>query len=997
MTTGRAAPILPEDPDPSRVRARTRRTPDAAEGPAETTPQVPPAIIEPARAEDAHAPGDIMSRTVGRFWALFVVGILVAAAAFTFTTWRELTHAAARRLAFAASAAARHEAIYLNDLNGRLIRLGTAIEQTPSRAAAQKRLAQYRQRHPQDDVRLIPARQPGVLARMPWTQSTQTTPTSIQECVRARTTCLSIPEGRGGLVAWMARPLGADRILLLRQPVAAWPHLSIAFHFAGPGTHIFLLNTADSLSFRISRSGTTEPAAHGTQKNGPLMRTLQHHPQRVAGIFQGRAGVAHHWRLGAYHRTAYGLVIGISTPLPVLLATLGHRLAVPLVLITLLLALGTLYHRFADIEVRRAHTVRLATDHRLRHERAFAEQQRDFYQALSELTRLIAHHPAPERLFQAACRIIMAYTDLLFVWAGQVEASGDIRVVSYAEKGPLDVNWLRLRFTSDPSRPEGRGPAGRCVRSGQIEISENVQNDQGFSSWRSVHEHIGTGSAAAVPILRNGRVVAVLAFGSRHKALFLPLIHLLERFARNIAFSLEDHDREQSLRYQAHHDALTGLYNRTHFQNELQRHLTQSPDGPLAIAILDLDGFKVTNDQYGHHVGDQLLLQISERLRTLLPPLALAARLGGDEFAVILLGVTAQDEVTDLLDTIRWGLEPPCTIAAHGAIHVTATIGIAVCPQDGRSASDLIRRAGQALHEAKGLGHSSAAFFRPELEQRLIAYQQIQDRFAQDLAQHRLILHFQPQVEIATGHIRSAEALIRWPQSDGTIWTPDRYFPAIAHNAELMRALDLFVLKEALATVRTLEQDGCALPIAVNIHSQNLLHPEFARAMRTILAAHTDLTRLLEIEVTESSPLTDLDDAGRALAACRALGVTVALDDFGTGYASLNYLQKLPCDYIKIDRAFVTGMAEDMRDFAIVSATVAAATVLGIHTVAEGVEHVEQGLLLRDLGCRYVQGYVVSRPVPPAALRDWLATWRAPAASASAAAMWSRIAWILGL
>lgn len=982
--TGRAAPIPPQDTHASRIDGPAAQTPDSANGDDSAgTTRMARAMTAPAELARTAAENDILSQTVGRLWALFVMGILVAATAFAVTTWLELTHATARRLVFAASAAARHEGLYLHDLDARLNRLAQAIQNTSSQAAAKTLLARYQKNHPQDDVMLIDDRRANARTPGLWTRFAQPAPLSIAHCVRAQATCLSISGNEnkgGGLVAWLARPLKANHILLLRQPISLWPHLSVVFHFAAPGTHIFLLNTARHVISRIVPAGITAPAPHGASANDPLLRALQRHPARRAGIFQGRAGTHQRWRLGAYHRAAYGLVVGVSIPLPVLLATLGHRLTIPLALIALLLALGTLYHHFAGVEVRRAHAVRAVSDHRLRVERAFAEQQRDFYLALSELTRLIAHHPTPQRLLQAACRIINAYTDLLFVWAGHVDASGAIRIVSYAEKVPLGIDWQHLHLTSDPSQPEGQGPAGRCVRSGQIELSENVQDDPYFASWRSINENIRTGSAAAVPILQDGHVVAVLGFGSKRAALFSPLIHLLERLAKNIAFSLEDHDREQNLRYQARHDSLTGLYNRACFHDLVKQHIAQTPDGPLAVAILDLDGFKITNDQYGHHIGDQLLAQIGQRLRTLLPPMAVAARLGGDEFAILLRTATTREDITDVLNTIRWGLEPPCAITDHGAVHVTATVGVALYPLDGSDATDLIRRAAQALHEAKGLGRNGLGFFRPEIEQQLIASRQIQDRFAQDLAGHRLTLYFQPQVDIASGHVRSVEALIRWPQADGTVWTPDRYFPAITPNAELMRALDLFVLNEALATVRSLEQHGCILPIAVNIHSQNLLHPEFARSMRAILTAHPHHARLLEIEVTESSQLTDLDAASHALAAYRALGVAVALDDFGTGYASLNYLQKLPCDYIKIDRAFVQGMTEDIRDFAIISATAAAAAALGISTVAEGVEQAVQGLLLRDLGCRYAQGYAVSRPVPLAALQVWLTTWRAPAA-----------------
>ncbi len=938
------------------------------------------ALMRCAQTEAANPSPALMPRLIRRFWTIFVIGILAAAAAFVITTWNDLDRSATRHLAFAASMAARQESAYLYTLAGQLSRLRTAVAHRRLQARIQALLTGYHTRHPQDAVAVIKDRLQTDSAGMHWTAATRAALGPIDECAQHAHTCLSIPiiQGREPAV-WLAQSLGPDRILLLVEPLAAGPGLDTFWHFAPPGTRLFLLNPAQDDAFPL---GATAPALSrplAIAGKGPLGRALKSHPHHPAGIFQDLTGRPDYWRLGAYHRSAYGFVVAASVPLRTLLATLAHRLEIPLTLIALLLAMGTLYHRSAGIELHRAQTARTRANEQLRIERAFAEQQQDFYQALSELTRLIAHDPAPGDLFCSACRIIIAYTDLLFVWAGEVEPSGHIRVVSYAEKEALGVDWSHLYFSSDPTRPEGQGPAGRCVRSGQIEISENMRKDRAFTSWRGIHDTIGTGSAAAVPILRKGRVTAMLAFGSRQPSMFSPLIHLLDRLAKNIEFSLDNYERAQTLRYQTHHDVLTGLYNRSYFYGELARHLSETPDVPLAIAIFDLDNFKITNDQYGHQIGDQVLQQISQRLRALLPPQALAARLGGDEFAVILRGMATRQEILDTLDTMRGSLEPPYAIGGNKTVRLTATIGLAIHPDDGAVATDLIRRADLALYNAKTLGHNSLVPFRSEFERQLVEHRELQERFLRDLEQQRLTLHFQPQVEIATGHVRSAEALIRWPQPDGAIWVPGRYFAAITHNMPLMRALDLFVVRETLAAIGTLGHNGYPLPIAANIHSENLLHAGFAQDLCEILAAHPDLSRALEIEVTESSQIVDLESASRTLAACRGLGVTIALDDFGTGYASLNYLQKLPCDYIKIDRTFVDSMASEVRNFAIVSSTIAAAAVLGIPTVAEGVESVEQGLLLRDLGCRYAQGYVISRPLPLADLQTWIAAWRAPA------------------
>ncbi len=918
---------------------------------------------------------------VNRLWAFFVLGILITTFAFAVASWRGLERATRHRLEVMASAVGRVEESYLANIANNMRRLRASLRRVPP-AARIRLLRRYVADHRQDtNAAILDARDHVLAAAHPLETTTanlrRTIPAVTSLCLLRHHMCFSPPfQTANGRRVLFARPFTSRETLVLERPLSSWPRLRELTDKLPPHFHIFIVNRRGMLEYRLPHPAS---AQYSKQRHGALLQALRHASREHRGGFSGQTLTG--WRLGAYQSAPYGLVAGVSLPVQNLIQIFAHRLEVPLGLIFALLVSATFYYRSSQQEIARAEAAQTHAETQIYRERVFAEQQRDFYLALSELNQFITRHPDPERLFAETCRIIIAYTGLLFAWIGHIEPSGDIRVVAFSEKRPLGIDWLRCRFTADPNRPEGQGAAGRAVRSGHIEITDDLAHDARFTPWRAMHDAAGTKSAAALPIRTKNGIVAILALGSEQLNLFAPpLVSLLEGLTQDLAFSLEDTEREQQLVHQARHDALTGLDNRALFRQKLEEALARPPQQQrgFAIAILDLDGFKGINDQFGHVVGDELLRRIAERIRSTLPPGTTVARLGGDEFGLILSAIDAPANATLVLDATRNALEAPFVAVGHDQLNIAASVGVSLFPADGSQTDDLIRRADLALYEAKRLGKNVHRFFTPALEERLLNQHRVQYEFAAALRDRVLLLYFQPQVELATGHLRSLEALLRWPRPDGKLWAPGEYFPVIEQDAELMRRLDLFVVEQACQAIHYLAEQGIRVPVAVNIHSRHLLHPDFLKDIQSAIKGGAEISRCLEIEITETSELFDLTQAASILNECRALGIAIALDDFGTGYASLNYLQRLPCDILKIDKTFVGDMGEDPRDFAIVSGILTAARVLHLVTVAEGVEQPEQGLLLRDLGCQYAQGYVISRPLPLSAVAHWAREWRAP-------------------
>lgn len=431
--------------------------------------------------------------------------------------------------------------------------------------------------------------------------------------------------------------------------------------------------------------------------------------------------------------------------------------------------------------------------------------------------------------------------------------------------------------------------------------------------------------------------------------------------------------------HQALHDPLTGLPNRILFSERIGQAIRQAQrtNTRLAVALIDLDRFKEINDSLGHSAGDHLLINVGERMAGALRASDTVARLGGDEFGLLLPRLGGQDEILPVLERLQEALEEPVHVQSL-PIGIEVSIGIAVFPDHGHDAQTLIQRADVAMYEAKRDGFTFAFYDHGAHDYDVTSLTLVAE-LRRAIAEHELVLHYQPKAALASGVVTSVEALVRWMHPERGMVLPDSFIP-LAQETSLIGPLTLYVIEEALRQARSWQEQGIELSVAVNLSTRNLLDRSFPTQVAELLERWDVLPQSLELEVTESSMLANPTRAKAVLGELSQLGIRLSIDDFGTGYSSLAYLRELPVDEIKIDRSFVIGMGVEAGDAVIVRSTVDLGRNLGLEVVAEGVETIEHWERLRELGCNTAQGYFLSRPVPADELSVWL---RARAAQVS--------------
>ena len=426
----------------------------------------------------------------------------------------------------------------------------------------------------------------------------------------------------------------------------------------------------------------------------------------------------------------------------------------------------------------------------------------------------------------------------------------------------------------------------------------------------------------------------------------------------------ERREAEERIRYLAYYDSLTGLPNRALLYKLIDQALSEAKRNRMhgAILFIDLNRFKPINDTLGHGVGDHLLQKIAERLRTAVRNEDVVARLGGDEFVVALFDIARREHAAVVAQKILAALDPPIWIDQH-ELSVGAAIGISVYPRDGDDTESLLRMADIAMYRAKQDGADSYIYFDHEMNQRAVERLRIESGLRRAIENGELLLHYQPKVDIASGRIVGAEALVRWHRPEHGLVPPGEFVP-IAEESGLVTHLSAWVLENVLKQARAWHDANLPpIKIAVNLSARDFA-PGLAGRVQALLERYGIAAQWLELEITEGTLTHSSEQVIAMMDALVAQGVTLALDDFGTGYSSLAYLKRFPIDTLKIDKSFVTGIPQDGNDCAIAGAIVDMAQRLGHRVIAEGVETAEQLRFLSSLGCQEIQGHHFSPAVP---------------------------------
>jgi diguanylate cyclase (GGDEF)-like protein len=607
-----------------------------------------------------------------------------------------------------------------------------------------------------------------------------------------------------------------------------------------------------------------------------------------------------------------------------------------------------------------------------RNERA-ARRLAKMFAALSATNEAILRAKSAPELYQLVCDAAvhvgrsLAATVLLAEpnspWLQPVAGTGQI------------VNLVKqARFSIDPENPYGKGICGNAFRTQKISVNGDIVYSEQGQPWRESSLHAGVVACCAGPLTKFGQSIGViLFFVTKSWASDKEIVALLARMAENVSAALENFDRanekveaDHRIQYLATHDDLTGLPNRVAFQQLFAQSIRSAMrhGRKCALLFIDLDRFKVINDSLGHTAGDMLLVEVADRLRGCVCESDLVARFGGDEFVVVLGEVSDQNDISLAASKILAALMPPMILAGHEC-RTTGSIGIAVFPDNGNDMQTLTKNADMAMYWAKEEGKNNFRFFTPEIKSQSIERLTLEADLQHALELNQFELHYQPKLDVTSGQITGVEALLRWTHPKLGDLPPMEFIP-LAEESGLIIPIGRWVLMTAATQNMAWQREGLpAISMAVNLSPRQFQDPNLLGDIDHVLTSTGMPAHLLQLEITESMVMRNVERAIKILDQIRSLGVRLAIDDFGTGYSSMSLMKKFPIDTIKIDRSFVLDLADSAEDRAIATAIINMGKALELTVVAEGVETEEQDAFLRGRECDEVQGYLFSKPVPP--------------------------------
>jgi len=567
-------------------------------------------------------------------------------------------------------------------------------------------------------------------------------------------------------------------------------------------------------------------------------------------------------------------------------------------------------------------------------------------------------------LFNRACRTAVEHGEFDMAWIAVIDPNESrIVPVAWAGRDEPAMSAIKRHFASSEGTLAGKTLAAKAIREKAPVVSNNVQNDANLI-FGKMHSQSGVRSLAVFPLIVADTPIGVLAlYTSKPEFFDAAGLPLLTELAGNVAFAVDHLERQERLDRLVNYDTLTGLANRRSFLERVAQHMLSAADAghKMAVFLIDLERFKKLNDSLGRSAGDAFLRQVAEWLVQNAEDVNLVARLDADHFAVVLPKVMYEAHVARVLEkTIAAFMKHEFSL--NDAVYrMAAKIGVAVFPDDGTDAEMLFNNAEAALKKAKA-GRDRYLFYAQKMTETVALSLGIENRLRRALERDEFVLHYQPKVNIVSGKVTGAEALIRWNDPVSGLTLPGRFIPLLEETG-LIHEVGRWALHKAVEDYQRWRKNGLpAVRIAVNVSPLQLRNQHFVAEIQQAVSVAADAAAGLQLEITESVIMQDVDHSIGSLLAIRALGVTIAIDDFGTGFSSLNYLAKLPVDTLKIDRSFVE-MVSAKGGPTLVSVIINLAHALKLNTVAEGVETEEQLRHLRSLGCDEMQGYLFGKPM----------------------------------
>lgn len=599
---------------------------------------------------------------------------------------------------------------------------------------------------------------------------------------------------------------------------------------------------------------------------------------------------------------------------------------------------------------------------------------------LSKCNSLLVHAENEQGILSDVCKLAVETGGYMMAWVGFADSdtAKTVRPVAQSgyEQGYLDgadITW------SDTER--GQGPTGTAIRMRETVINQDVLTNPKMAPWREAAVKTGYQSSIALPLISDKRMLGSLSiYSGESNAFGEEEVLLLKELAGDLAYGIEtlrtrirNDAAEKKIEFLAYHDPLTDLPNRVLLRDRFDQAvaLANRECSGVAVLFLDLDNFKHVNDSLGHVVGDKLLIRVAERLRLCVRGTDTISRQGGDEF--IILVTNLHDAVTThaIAQKIIEAFVEPFDID-NQTLAVSFSIGISLYPDDGSDFDTLLKQADTALYEAKDAGKNAFRFFSPQMNIDVMENLQLQSQLHKAIKNQEFVLHYQPQIDLLSGRIIGAEALVRWQHSDRGLVSPARFIP-LAERSGLIIQIGEWVLNEACRQAQIWREIYGWPPIvmAVNLSSLQFKRGNLVETVINALAQSGFPADQLELELTESVLLQDIDMVMKTLRRLKEIGVKLSIDDFGTGYSSLAYLKRMAVHKLKIDQSFVRDMVEDSDDAAIVEAIIQLGHILKLTVIAEGVEDDTQLAILKNYGCDEIQGYLFSRPIPAKEFADF--------------------------